>query len=109
MAVLTVNVDRFASIAQPLRESAADLLPALARRLRADLRRGDTLALLDGGDLGLVLHGVRDEREAEIVAERLHTAIRAPLALAAHQLCVTASIGIALWPADGRCAAELAD
>lgn len=108
VAVLTLNVDRFASLAQALRETAAELLPALARRLRADLRRGDTLAVLDGGDLGLVIHGVRDEREAEIVAERLHAAIRAPLTIAAHELCVTASIGVALWPADGRRAAEVA-
>ena len=110
VAVLAVNVDRFRSINESLGNSGGDrLLSELARRLRATLRRSDILARLGGDELGIVLHGVRDEREVEVVAERLHAAIEAPIEIDAHEVCATASIGIALSPADGHDAAELAE
>jgi diguanylate cyclase (GGDEF)-like protein len=108
VAVLTVNLDRFRSVNESLgREGGDKLLCELARRLRAALRRSDTLARLGGDELGIVLQGVRDEREVEIVGERVHAAIHAPMTIDAHEVCVTASVGIALSPADGRDAGQL--
>jgi diguanylate cyclase len=107
-AVLTLNLDRFRSINDTLGHAGGDkLLRELAHRVKAVLRRSDTLARLNGDELAIVLDGVRDERDIEIVAERLHQAVHEPLIIDEHKISATASIGVAIFPADGRTGIEL--
>jgi diguanylate cyclase (GGDEF)-like protein len=107
-AVLTLNVDRFQLINETLGHAGGDeFLRQLAHRLETTLRRVDTLARLNGDELAIVLDGLQNERDAEIVAERIHDTLRKPLLIKGHEVSATVSIGAALFPADGRTAVEL--
>jgi diguanylate cyclase (GGDEF)-like protein len=107
-AMLTLNLDRFRSINETLGHAGGDkLLRELAHRLKAALRRSDTLARLNGDELAIVLDGVQNERDIEVVAERLHEAVHEPLTIDQHKISATASIGVAIFPSDGRTGAEL--
>ncbi len=107
-AVLTLNVDRFHVINETLGHAGGDeFLRQLAYRLETTLRRVDTLARLSGDEVAIVLDGLQNERDAEVVADRIQQALRKPLVIRGHEISATASIGAALFPADGRTAAEL--
>jgi diguanylate cyclase (GGDEF)-like protein len=107
-AVLTLNVDRFRSINETLGHAGGDkLLRELAHRLKAALRRSDTLARMNADELAIVLDGIDSERDVEMVTERLHQAVHEPVSVDAHKVSVTASIGAAIFPADGRTSVEL--
>jgi diguanylate cyclase (GGDEF)-like protein len=107
-AVVTVNLDRFRSINETLGHAGGDkLLRELAQRLKTGLRRSDTLARLNGDELAIVLDGLENERDAEVVTERLHAVVHEPLTIDAHKISATVSIGVALFPADGRTTMEL--
>jgi diguanylate cyclase (GGDEF)-like protein len=107
-AVLTLNVDRFRSINDTLGHAGGDkLLRELAHRVKAALRRSDTLARLSGDELAIVLDGVDSERDIEVVTERLHQVLHEPLSVNEHKISATASIGVAIFPADGRTGNEL--
>ncbi|SFM04966.1 putative bifunctional diguanylate cyclase/phosphodiesterase [Rugamonas rubra] len=100
-AVMLLDLDRFKDINDSLGHSAGDaLLVELAGRLRQTLRPGDLLARLGGDEFMFVLPGV-DAAGAALAARRLLGLIEAPCHIAPHDLNVTASVGIALYPADG--------
>ncbi|MBJ7314086.1 putative bifunctional diguanylate cyclase/phosphodiesterase [Rugamonas sp. CCM 8940] len=106
-AVMLLDLDHFKDINDSLGHSAGDtLLVELAGRLRQTLRPGDLLARLGGDEFMFVLPGV-DAAAAALAARHLLGLIEAPCHIASHDLNVTASIGIALYPADGADLATL--
>ncbi len=71
-AVLLLDVDRFKLVNDSMGHSAGDqLLVGIARRLETSLRPGDTVARLGGDEFGILLDGIREGKEATIVAERI--------------------------------------
>ncbi|WP_104524304.1 sensor domain-containing diguanylate cyclase [Blastococcus atacamensis] len=103
-AVLFVDVDDFKNINDTLGHAAGDeLLLVVASRLSAQVRGGDVVARLGGDEFALLLTGADGERLRD-VADRLLTAMRAPLEIAGRAVTVTASIGGAL--AEPGCSAE---
>jgi diguanylate cyclase (GGDEF)-like protein/PAS domain S-box-containing protein len=98
-AVCFVDVDRFKLINDSLGHPVGDqLLIALARRLEASLRPGDTVARLGGDEFAVLMEDVEDVRQTTTVAERILTRLRAPLELAGQEVVATASFGIAFGP-----------
>jgi len=96
-AVLFVDLDRFKIINDSLGHLTGDrFLSAIARRLKGCLRPVDTVARLGGDEFGIILEGVRDGREAEMVAERIKEHLSVPFNLDGHEVLTTASIGIAI-------------
>jgi predicted signal transduction protein with EAL and GGDEF domain len=83
-------------------EAGDGLLQQVTHRLRACIREPDTLARMGGDEFMLVINEVPDQKTALAVAERLAAALRKPLSVASHEFCVTASIGIAIYPQDGK-------
>jgi len=79
----------------------------VAERLAASVRKGDSLARLGGDEFGLVLTELNDGHDALRVGQKLLEALSPPLALETHEMFLTASIGISLYPRDGRDAATL--
>ena len=71
------------------------LLEAVARRLEACLRPGDTVARFGGDEFAVLLDGIAETAEARRIAERIETALREPFDLDGREWFVTASIGIA--------------
>jgi diguanylate cyclase (GGDEF)-like protein len=101
LALMFLDLDHFKDINDSLGHSVGDaLLIELTRRMRALLREEDTLSRLGGDEFILLLPGA-DAHGAAQVAEKLLAAIARPCRIEPHDLSVTASLGIALYPADG--------
>jgi diguanylate cyclase (GGDEF)-like protein/PAS domain S-box-containing protein len=106
-AVLFVDIDRFKLVNDSLSHAVGDqLLVALAARLSAALRPGDTVARIGGDEFTVLLDGVRNAGDAAVAAERLQRTLGEAVAVDGHELFVTASIGIAI-SAPQMTAAEL--
>jgi len=103
LAVMMLDLDHFKSVNDTLGHAIGDrLLQAVGERLLQALRESDTVCRL-GGDEFLLLLGEMSEPEcAEKVADRIMQAIRQPFLLEEHLLCITTSIGIAIYPDDGQ-------
>jgi len=102
IAVLFCDLDKFKEVNDLHGHRVGDeVLGAVANRLRASLRNEDDLAARVGGDeLMVVLHGVHDQNDALAVAEKLRTAVAAPIPTRAGPLQTTTSIGVALARPD---------
>jgi diguanylate cyclase (GGDEF)-like protein/PAS domain S-box-containing protein len=96
-AVVFLDVDRFKTINDSLGHTVGDdLLVAMARRLEALLRPGDTVARLGGDELAVLLDDLTEASQAMRVAERISREIELPFNLGGHEVFTTASLGIAL-------------
>jgi diguanylate cyclase (GGDEF)-like protein len=108
LAVLLFDLDRFKLVNDSLGHQAGDaLLRAVAERLQGTLRREDTLARLGGDEYVLLWHGLKGAPEAALVAQRIQGILQRPFQIDGRTLNVTASIGISIYPEDGRDFSEL--
>jgi diguanylate cyclase (GGDEF)-like protein/PAS domain S-box-containing protein len=95
IAVVFVDLDNFKVINDSLGHEAGDrLLSVVADRMRRVLRPEDLIARFGGDEFAVLLAGAGGEAAARRVAERLASALRAPLELDGHQRFVTASFGV---------------
>jgi diguanylate cyclase (GGDEF)-like protein/PAS domain S-box-containing protein len=104
-AVLFMDVNRFKVVNDSLGHLTGDqLLVAVARRLEANMRPGDTVARLGGDEFVVLLENPTSSSEPLTVAARLGHALDAPFALEGHEVFSSLSIGIATsrngWTAD---------
>lgn len=96
-AVLCLDLDNFKNVNDALGHQTGDnLLRAVASRFRGAIREQDTLARNGGDEFSIVLPGLRNQEEAENVAQRLIDIIRLPFNIDGHSLSVGLSIGIAI-------------
>ena len=115
LAVLYLDLDRFKRINDTLGHDAGDhLLRDFAKRLQECLRHGDfvsvaiddgrqeSVARLGGDEFTVLLPELSQARDAEHVAQRILDSMRQPLSAGDQMVYTTASIGIALYPMDGR-------
>jgi diguanylate cyclase (GGDEF)-like protein/PAS domain S-box-containing protein len=110
VAVLFLDLDNFKVINDSLGHDAGDrLLITVAERLQACLRPSDTAARLGGDEFTVLLEDLDDAGgdTAVHVAERIAEALRQPVTLEGHQVCTTASIGLAFRNEDTSLAEEL--
>ena len=106
LAVLCIDLDRFKLVNDSFGHQAGELLlRAVAERLE-DLLRGDTLARL-GGDDFVLLKAIRSAEEAAGLAQRILGVLARPFTVDGRSLNVGASIGISIYPNDGRDFPEL--
>jgi diguanylate cyclase (GGDEF)-like protein/PAS domain S-box-containing protein len=101
-AFLFLDIDRFKDVNDTLGHSVGDeLLVDVATRLQKQLRPGDVICRHGGDEFVVVLHGC-DPDTAAAIAERVHGALVEPTRIPGLSVPVTASIGISLYPRDGR-------
>ena len=101
-AVLFVDLDRFKIINDTLGHAEGDtLLIEIAKRLREIVRAGDVVARLGGDEFVVILQEIAEHAEVATVAEKLLLTIKQPILLSGQECQVTASIGVAMFPADG--------
>jgi diguanylate cyclase (GGDEF)-like protein/PAS domain S-box-containing protein len=106
-ALLCIDLDRFKLVNDSLGHRAGDaLLRAVAERLGNLLHGDDTLARLGGDDFVLV-QSIRSVDDAAALAQRLLGVLARPFTVDGRQLAVAASIGISVYPNDGRDFLEL--
>jgi diguanylate cyclase (GGDEF)-like protein len=108
LAVLFVDLDGFSTVNDSLGHAAGDeLLVRAGERLRACVRKADLIARLGGDEFTAVLPDMRETSDAATVAQHLIAALSQPYDIGHGDTFVAASIGIAMYPADGTTAQEL--
>jgi len=101
MAILALDIDRFAAINEAHGQAAGDaLLKEAAFRMTAALRESDTVCRLGADDFVILLPGVTSRSDVESLAAKLLRTIVEPFELANATAEVTCSIGISLYPQD---------
>ncbi len=114
-AVLDINIDRFKRINETLGHGAGDqALQEVARRILSSVRASDFAgtiedatqsglsARMSGDGFAVFLTEVRRAEDAAMIARRLIDAIARPMQLGEHELALTASVGIAVYPDNGE-------
>ena len=102
LAVMFLDLDHFKDINDTLGHNVGDqVLIELAKRLKAITRGQDALSR-QGGDEYILILPSTDENGAGVVASKLIEVVSQPFQIDNHELIVTASIGIAIYPNDGK-------
>ena len=108
VALAFIDLDGFKQVNDNLGHPAGDrLLAIIAQRLRAALRGSDTLARFGGDEFVAALPGMHDDAVLAALLARVAAAARAPILVDGKAICLSASIGVALFPRDGTSTAQL--
>jgi diguanylate cyclase (GGDEF)-like protein len=107
-AVLFVDLDRFKTVNDSLGHFVGDeLLRAVAERLRSTVRQEDTVSRLGGDEFVILLRGVAHADDAVRVARKIIEVVSQPIRSHGHEMHVTCSVGISLFPHHGESAEAL--
>ncbi|HEY5896284.1 MAG TPA: EAL domain-containing protein, partial [Burkholderiales bacterium] len=102
LGVLFVDLDDFKLVNDTQGHAAGDdLLKEMAKRLQGSLRDGDTVARISGDEFAVILGDLARPDDAALVAQKILDRLAAPTLVQGQEVVVTASIGIATFPADG--------
>jgi diguanylate cyclase (GGDEF)-like protein/PAS domain S-box-containing protein len=102
-AFMFIDLDRFKTINDSLGHAVGDeLLKNVSHRLTSCVRASDTVARLGGDEFAVILENLSDDDGAQQVAEKMIAAMGAPMLVEGTALNTSCSIGISLFPADGR-------
>ena len=108
LAILFLDVDRFKHINDSLGHEVGDrLLQSLAERLIGSVRSSDTVSRQGGDEFVVLLSEVAHAPAAAASAQKIISKLTAPHVTAGHELHVSVSIGISVFPGDGDDAATL--
>ncbi|MFW2372299.1 MAG: EAL domain-containing protein [Gammaproteobacteria bacterium] len=108
LAVMFLDLDNFKEINDSLGHSVGDqVLIMTARKLQSSLREVDTIARLGGDEYCLILGSFQQPQHINDVATKLFHELQKPMILDNHELYVTSSIGISIYPEDGETADTL--
>jgi diguanylate cyclase len=109
VGLLHLHLDRFKPTTDLLGRSVGDLLlEQVARRIEPVLRATDTLSLANLHDFAVILPGIGSAADAHQAAERIRSALAAPFTVMLHELAVSASMGVTVYPVHGASPAALA-
>jgi diguanylate cyclase (GGDEF)-like protein/PAS domain S-box-containing protein len=102
LAVMFLDLDRFKWVNDTMGHTMGDrLLQAVSQRLENTLRKGDTLARFGGDEFALILPALKHRNDAAIIAEKILAELKEPFKIDEHDLYVSGSIGIAVYPEAG--------
>ena len=102
VAVMFLDMDRFKIVNDTLGHEAGDrLLQAMAARLHACVREGDTVARFGGDEFAGFLSDVASPDDVALVVTKFLDALAPPFLIDGHELFISGSIGISLYPDDG--------
>jgi diguanylate cyclase (GGDEF)-like protein/PAS domain S-box-containing protein len=103
LAVLFLDCDRFKHINDTLGHAVGDqVLRSVAQRLATCVRESDTVSRHGGDEFLILLSEVDHPDDAGLIAEKIVASVAEPHFIAGHELQLTASVGIALYPEDGQ-------
>lgn len=101
LAVMFLDLDRFKEVNDTLGHDVGDeLLKVMAARLATCVRGGDTVSRQGGDEFVIVLPEIAHQQDAVLVAEKILKLLSDPVTIQGHELKITTSIGIAVYPDD---------
>lgn len=108
LAVLMLDLDQFKRVNDGLGHNIGDvLLQKVAARMRACVRDSDTVARLGGDEFMILSAGVKDERSIASLAQKILKQFERKITINRHEIIASASVGIAIYPRDGKDGDEL--
>ena len=108
VAVMFIDLDGFKAVNDSLgHQTGDDLLKEVARRLRQGTRSSDLVARLGGDEFVVVLSELDRTDDATLMASKLNELIARPITIDGKNIRISTSIGISIFPRDGRCGEEL--
>ncbi len=103
VAVLFLDLDRFKMINDTLSHSVGDLLlKSVADRLKSCVRESDTVSRQGGDEFAVILDQISDIEDVGMIAKKIIEVLSHPFDVGEHELRITSSIGVALYPDDGH-------
>ncbi|MBS4020530.1 MAG: EAL domain-containing protein [Dechloromonas sp.] len=108
LGLMILDIDHFKEVNDTHGHDLGDiLLHESAERLRRLVRDYDTVARLGGDEFAIVLPNIREAADLGSISRKILAALAKPFQLGNQEAFITASIGIAVFPSDGRSAADL--
>ena len=96
---MMVDLDNFKRVNDSLGHQAGDtVLCEISKRLKSCVRKSDTVGRMGGDEFVVLLPDLRSDKDAEEVCQKLLAAVAQPIRIGKHEIIVTASIGIGLFP-----------
>jgi len=100
---MSLDLDKFKSVNDTLGHDAGDqVLKTISMRLTGIIRASDTLARIGGDEFILVMLETDHMEDATVIAQKILDSFMEPLLIDGHQLHLSTSIGIAVYPVDGQ-------
>jgi diguanylate cyclase (GGDEF)-like protein/PAS domain S-box-containing protein len=108
VALLFLDLDAFKRINESLGHGFGDtILRTMANRIVACVANRDTVARLGGDEFAILLRDMANMRDISVIAQRILTSIAQPLSIDGREFNLSASMGISLYPTDGKTHDEL--
>jgi diguanylate cyclase (GGDEF)-like protein/PAS domain S-box-containing protein len=103
LALLFIDLDRFKIINDTLGHHIGDeMLKVISVKIRGVLRESDILARVGGDEFVVLMEDAKSEKDAAQVAWKIISVIKEPIFVEDYTLNTTASVGIAIYPDDGK-------
>ncbi|MBA3508279.1 MAG: PAS domain S-box protein, partial [Betaproteobacteria bacterium] len=103
VGVVFLDLDDFKNVNDTCGHAAGDkLLTLVAHRLQQSVRSGDTVGRLGGDEFGIVFSNIAEAADANLVAQQVIAALERSFLLDGDEIRISASLGIALYPEDGK-------
>lgn len=108
LALLFLDLDRFKIVNDTLGHNAGDLvLQEMASRLKTCVRQSDTVARMGGDEFTVIITPVSEPQDAGKFSRKILNLVSEPCTVSGHELSMSGSIGISLYPSDGNDAETL--
>ncbi|MEW8509101.1 MAG: bacteriohemerythrin [Candidatus Thiodiazotropha sp.] len=108
LAVLFLDLDRFKQINDSMGHLMGDqLLQVVTKRLRETCRQDDTIARVGGDEFVMLMEDISRQEDAVTAAQKVLAAFDSPFILEDHEIRITTSLGVCIYPRDGDDAATL--
>jgi len=102
-AVLFLDLDRFKLINDSLNHEAGDkVLCVVAKRLRNVIRKKDILVRLGGDEFVVIINNIKDSQNIDKIADKLLSTFKEPFFIDKHEIRLSTSIGVSVYPSDGK-------
>jgi diguanylate cyclase (GGDEF)-like protein/PAS domain S-box-containing protein len=103
IGIMFLDLDRFKEVNDTLGHQAGDtLLETVSERLQRCLREQDTVARIGGDEFMVIMENISDAGEIEPVAEKILRELELPVSILGEEVVIHASIGISIYPEDGK-------
>ncbi len=108
LALFFIDLDNFKQINDSLGHQIGDkVLVVVSERLKAKIRKEDTLARLGGDEFTIIMENLEEIRQVSVLAQKIQAVLGQPMHIDGHTLYISCSIGISFYPQDAQNANDL--